>query len=345
MFIGSIPNHIAGFNQEIHDENGQLIVEYSALFTAAHELGYTATERGHRILIGSDSPRTIDFYLAAGVRQYCDENLDSRAHIEVHWPQTDKPIYNDMPENVHVLYNPHHAAEESAHKWIVSHSRALDEADAVVALGGGISTNLIGHLAADKGKPTVALPIFGGTSEQLFHSLRYRYQSNPDLVVHMPFLTSPWKKDTASHVIQFTESLATKLGGNPHTYFISYAWDDCQVADHLETLLRRENRPVIRDETNVRSGVRLTKQVEALIEESDTFIALWGEAFNNSRWCPNELDFALQLNHENGRPSRIALLKVDDHRAPVTYMDYLFLPAKERKERELAIGKLLKEEQ
>ena len=131
-----------------------------------------------------------------------------------------------------------------------------------------------------------------------------------------------------------------------HSYFISYAWDDSAPTDHIEVLLHRKNRIINRDEKIFEAGEDLSDAVKSLIDQSDTFIALWSERFKKSKWCPRELKYAMSLKEkDHPKLKRVVLIAIDD--TEVDTFDFtgkLHLPGVTRTERELAISKLVEKE-
>lgn len=83
-----------------------------------------------------------------------------------------------------------------------------------------------------------------------------------------------------------------KSAAAPHSYFLSYVWENSEFADHVEVLLYRFRRAVNRDERIFAAGVDLSDVVKSFIDESDTFIALYNERYTKSTWCPQELAYA-----------------------------------------------------
>ena len=338
MFVGSIPNHKPGEEQKLDSS-------HKPLFEAARELGYHAASEGFRIIIGSSSPRTIDYYITQGAIEFCVKNPSEIAHIEIHRPENEATSFSETPDNLHFLNFSHYADPSSPHKWIVSHARAIDHSDVVVTLGGATSTRLVGHLAADRDKALVAISAFGGASEELYQTMKYVYQGfgigASDI---RTFLTS-WQNASANKIINFCKQLYLRnLTVAPHSYFISYSWKDCHIADHVETLLRREKRPVLRDETDLQAGGRISNKLQALIEDCDTFIILWSNNSKESSWCPQELEYAQNLNISKGKPERVVMLVLDDSTIPLRQIDNLSDSGNNRTERELAVFKLVKNE-
>ena len=133
-------------------------------------------------------------------------------------------------------------------------------------------------------------------------------------------------------------------GNLPHTYFLSYSWKSSSEADHLELVLSRQQRTVLRDETNIEAGGRVSTSVESMIQQADTFVALWNEHYAHSDWCPNELEYARTRQARGEKPSRIVLITLDQTEVPIRFIDSLRLNGQDRGQRELAIQRLIKEE-
>src|SRR5690242_15272958 len=57
-----------------------------AILAAAEDLGYAAAARGHTVLVGSESPNTIDSGLRLGLERFCSEFPERTVEMEVHRP-------------------------------------------------------------------------------------------------------------------------------------------------------------------------------------------------------------------------------------------------------------------
>jgi hypothetical protein len=62
-----------------------------------------------------------------------------------------------------------------------------------------------------------------------------------------------------------------------------------------------------------------------MIQQADTFVALWNENYANSTWCPNELEYARNRQAKGQKPTRIVLLTLDDTEVPIRFVDTLRL--------------------
>lgn len=337
LFIGSNPYHKPESSQKPKSE-------HEAMFFAASELGKEAAKRNHIVLLGSDSPNTIDSYVSKGFIEFCKENKDKQRTIEIHRPNDLKVPYEVAIDNLKVERHYYHNDLNNTHKWIVAHVRALDICDCVIALGGGFSTRIVGNIAADREIPIVAISLFGGTASELYDRLQYVYKSKVRDNNIVQSLVTPWNPVSAEKVITLSEALSTSIRTSPHLYFLSYSWSDAEKSDHIEALLRRNNRNVLRDENNLQTGSRISGTIEALIKQSDTFLALWSKAYLESSWCPNELEYAINQKLKFGKPSRIILCSLDDTSPPIRITDSLRFQGQDRTKRELSILRLLKEE-
>ena len=129
-----------------------------------------------------------------------------------------------------------------------------------------------------------------------------------------------------------------------HSYFLSYSWNDCSSVDCVEVLLRRFGRMMFRDEEQVKIGRRLPNQLEASIQEADTFVALWSEHYGSSRWCPSELEFALDSKAASGRPSRVVLVELDEAQPPLRAASLMRAKGNSRELLHLCVRRLIEQE-
>jgi hypothetical protein len=72
----------------------------------------------------------------------------------------------------------------------------------------------------------------------------------------------------------------------------------------MELLLRRENRKVLRDETEIPLGAELDSRIQNLIASCDTFVALMSNSYRGSSWCMAEYKSA----HSVPKIRRVAVL-------------------------------------
>lgn len=228
---------------------------------------------------------------------------------------------------------------------MVTHVLALDACDICIVIGGGSSTRVIGYIAAERRKALLTVASFGGSAKLLWEKLKFAYKNHFGHSSGSEWLISNWSDRHASEIIGLAETFGRqKIETVPHTYFISYSWNDIVVADHIEVILHRFNRIVFRDEKSIGAGERLSAAVSTMINESDTFLAIYSESFQRSSWCPHELDYAKKRSVERHKPARIVLLTVDSTEPPLLFTDTLRAAGADRAERELSIRKVLEAE-
>jgi len=309
---------------------------------AAFELGYNAAEKNHTILIGSTAKHTADYHIMKGAIKYCNENPNKTTQVEVHSPERSRPVYTEIPKNLKISKMFYHADPNSS--WVIAHVRALDSCDLLITIGGGKNTRLIGHLSSEREIPTIAIPVFGGSSEDLFDKLKLVYKLKYNLDKDIHYFTKSWSENSANDFMNIIDSFnKSEIQTNSHVYFLSYCWKDSHIADHIEALLRRHNKIVFRDESNLKAGKRLTNSVSALIEKADTVISVWSKKYADSTWCNNELEFS--RNCKKNRSKRIVLLRCDDYELPFHFNDILSYSGNDRFQRELSILKLIEEQE
>lgn len=341
FFMGSVPNHIPGSDQPPSPDA-------DTLFAAAKELGYRAALRKHTVLLGSDSPRTIDYYVAQGVYACCAEHPDSEFSLEVHCPEGGDLPYSDHPANlsVEVLTYP---GAEGPNRWMIAHMRMMDSCDAIITLGGGESTRTVGLLAAERGKPyLIPIASFGGASLDLLNQVRYtyrRYKTVTDKKV-LTYLSAHWSKDNAERIIGLTETFVdTGFDRPPAIYFISYSRADMALADEIELFLRRAGRNVIRDEVEIVTGTSISNTIEEKLNQADVLIALVNQNYKDSTWCMGEFSYAMNRKRAGKTPNRVVSIVIQPgFQVPVQMADTLYRVALSRLEREMAIMKVIGEE-
>src|SRR5579871_4767513 len=317
---------------------------------AASELGYISAEHGHTILVGSDSRSTLDYHVVVGVNQYAQEHPNKQLTVEVHYADKGGEPYSTLtsPTNVTKIPKPYERLAIGTYSHLLSHIGGLFASDVVIAMAGGDGTYRIGSVAAQVNKPILALKQFGGSSGLLYDNLKYVYASSPQIGDTSFCLAEVWKgRDTANRIVNLAErlqiNLITARSGNitSHTYFISYSWKDADMADHVELVLRRASKVVLRDENDIKPSASIPDSIKQGIEETDTFLVLVSKNSEKSDWCKNELAYAIDRRKQVGRPMRIVALLLDDIPRPFLLYESLCLAGGTRAERELSLIKLM----
>jgi hypothetical protein len=129
----------------------------------------------------------------------------------------------------------------------------------------------------------------------------------------------------------------------PVRFFISYPRQKISEADLIETLLRRRNLEVFRDDQAFDPNCELTEEIRQSIHRSDIFVALWCTEYACSPWCYDELAHALGLR--SAEKIKIWLLQLDSTRiVPPEARGLIAQPCHSREEIQNVIIKLLDKE-
>ena len=340
LFMGSIPTFEREDARDVLDQESPFV-------RACDDMGYAAARRGHTVLISDNHVSSADLYVAKGVSRFAAENSHQEAYIEINRPEGSEITHDDLPKNVLIKRFFHSSMDSSKHgTGLLPNLAAMDACDTFIAIGGKLTVRLMGNIAADRDKGVLAIPAFGGSSAELFDRLKFLYRSaSKERPEDLAVLHSVWLPESGEKILDLAEALATQsTKPQHHSYFISYTWNESALADHIEVLLQRNQRIVNRDESIFRAGVDLSDVVKSLIQQSDTFIALWSERFKSSTWCPQELEYALNRQSKGLKPERVILLSLDDTEAPIRFTGKLHLPGDSREKRDLSMRRLIEEE-
>jgi len=338
FLVGSIPTFLGGEDRELASQELPFV-------TACMDIGYELCSRGHSIVLCDDHPATVDYHVVQGMRKYATEKPDKNIDLQVHRIEGSRIPYTDLPTNISIVRRFHEGSQDKGGS-LIPNLAALDASDVLIIVGGKLTAKLMGNISADREKAILAIPAFGGSATELYERLKYYYRSALRTYFDdLSILQSAWTDKSASAIIDIAELVARKDSTTePHSYFISYTWSESEAADHVEVLLRRQERQVNRDENIFRAGADLSDVVKSLINESDTFIGVWSEKYRHSTWCPSELEYALNRQSRGEKPTRVVLVAIDQAEPPIRFVGKLRLSGDDRMKRELSIRKLIEEE-
>lgn len=137
----------------------------------------------------------------------------------------------------------------------------------------------------------------GGQSEILFESERSGFT---DIIKRQPSLDysqGEWSAARACIVLDFVLASATRSlgarsepasltgGVQGHIYFLSYSRENKLDCDQIELLLRRENRKVLRDESDIPLGAQLDSRIQKLIASCHRFCLRTEKFFSFTHHC------------------------------------------------------------
>lgn len=344
LFMGSVPT--------LRWSETRALGEQEQPFArAARDLGYEASRRGHSFILSADHIASVDYHVMAGIQAYCDEHPGQSVDVHVNRSEGSRALFADRNPSIRVTQSLHTEldAELKGTASLVPNLAALDASDVAILIGGRTTARLIGSVGADRDGRVIAIPSFGGAASELYEKLKYTYRARLGPQHQgLAALNSIWDESSAGLILDLAEAFCAEPPAIPaHTYFLSYRWDDSAQADHVELLLLRNGRKVLRDEGVFDAGENLSEAIKAMIGESDTYIALHSSAFDRSDFCPGELAYATRRQRNGDKPRRVVMLAVesyDPNDIPIEHAARLWKPGVERAERELAIRQLIEQE-
>ena len=274
------------------------------------QLGAELGMRGYIPVVHDNNPKSADVDVVEGLRSVA-KHRGSQLRIEVHRTLAGgDPFQND--EHIRVKQVPYLEQGENSllpDARLAPRIGAILASDFTILLGGRRGTARCGEYALALAKPVVTVPSFAGSAADLYKN-KYEtlYFNNPRVRNKLMELAgSDAAHPTAAHIVDFGEALS-----GVHTYFLSYAHENVEEADHIELLLARTGRLVRRDESHLGVHDKIKPRLKEEIAKSDTFLSLWSKESASSPYCNWERDTALELQNEFGRPRRILMIQIDD---------------------------------
>lgn len=319
----------------------------SELSSACVELGRSVASDAVEILVCSPFDDAADSFVLRGVAAHEERrNVGIRVHY-IDSPQVRTKLDGLLSELklTKVARIPNapprdESIEARRFAWLLCQIKALEEADVVFAIGGGLAgaANMLLLLAEAWRKPVLPFPYYGGAAKESFDRRRY------DLVDRLGSkIEKLHEKNAVSDALGFASDLVTprsKGKDNPKQalrFFISYPRARQAEADHVETMLRRRNLYVYRDEVDLGPGHSIPEEIRRAIYNCDVFIAIWCVEYACSPWCHDELELAMDRLAEAGL--KLWLLRVDETRiVPQRARNLLLFDVRSRMELE---GKVL----
>jgi hypothetical protein len=291
-------------------------IQISILKSSSHILGKELAVRGHELVLCSPFSDSADYYAAIGSTD------GQKSTLEFHYPELElvakelKQLMVDLP-SAQVKRMPcasvgaeAHTATALEYSWLFAQLNALDASAGVIAIGGKStgSAELLFKLAASRNKSILPLTFLGGAASAYF-DLKYwdlydvlgdrlKTVSEVSQVHNAPALLEKLLLGVASHQV--------------NRFFISYARARPQEADYVETLLRRRNRIVYRDEADFEPAAEIPAEILKNIKGSNVFIAIWCKEYACSPWCFDELEIAIERH--KARQTELWIFCVDETR-------------------------------
>lgn len=274
--------------------------EVQILKKSMEVLGAELISHGHEVVVCSPFPDSADFHVLHGIAA---KSKDSHPIVSIHYPEI--PVVESSLKSLlstlglsKVDRYPYSIEYDSVvpetlqYAWLFAQLNAMDASAGVVVIGGkpSGSLNLLLHLADARQKGVLPLIFLGGAARDYYSAAYWRLR---DLIPNdLETLANP---SAVASVPSLLETLLTGGKGEAErTFFISYARARPHEADYVETLLRRRNHIVYRDEENFEPSADTQSEIIKNIKRASVFIALWCREYACSPWCFDELEIALE---------------------------------------------------
>lgn len=323
--------------------------------SSSRRFGKAVATAGHDLIVCSGFQGSADAEAFAAASGLLTENSEVPTRIEFYFPQCPAVasiIESLIPKELVAVVSrfPQPATLNSArdrptsHDWLVAQLVALDQCNAVVAIGGkpDAAASVLLRLAESTCKPILPYLFLGGAAGQSFQRLQYRLRDK--LGSKICWLSEPEKTDACIELIEDLEAEGFTRNGPTcdRTFFISYPRARPNEADHVEMILRRRNFVVHRDERDFSAGAMLQGEIDSYIHRSAVFVALWSQEYACSPWCHDELELALEL--QSAGELQVWLLCVDNTRiVPKGARKLVSYPAVSREELEHRVMLLIEQ--
>lgn len=324
--------------------------DQAALARACFTLGKELARAGHEILLCSPFDDSADVHVLRGVAELRGEVENRVRFFFVDLPLVRQRLNSEvsslgLQSVVMVPSTPPQTEDQQAlrYAWLLCQLNAMESCQIVIALGGNSNgaANMLLLLADGKQKTMLPLPFLGGAAKLAFDRRRYELRDRLGETIE-----ELYDEACVGKASDLVTAIAARggAGGVPETdtplFFISYARDRQGDADFVETLLRRRNQRVFRDESDFGAGHSIPTLIREAIFEAHVFVVLWSSAYACSPWCFDEMELALD-RHEQGK-LELWILRVDNTRiVPRRARGLLFYDAPSRAEVESRILQLL----
>jgi nucleoside phosphorylase len=273
--------------------------EEPSLNIACFKLGKAIASTQTHLIICSPLPDSADHYTAKGyaeVEGNCVIHFHSPDHPDIEAKR--KSLCKTLKHpglRVEVWKYPGYENKASRDQaWLLAQLKALDKADAVIAIGGMLSktANTLLHLAEERNLPIIPFSFLGGAAERCFNRIKWS-----DL--HPGFDTTILEHERGvEKVIEIANRLVTDLLAHsysslePQTFFISRAKPDSEIAKALVQWLKSRGYEVLLGDEVIRGDQMAKASIDQAILKSDICVVLWSKHFALSPFCYDELMLA-----------------------------------------------------
>lgn len=275
--------------------------ENTELASICARLGEAIAKAGAELLVCSLFPDSADIHSATAYVR-----VGSGGTIHFHSPrhpssreklsELKKMLGRNSTKFVEWCYPGPENEDSWSPAWLLCQLQALETADVVVAIGGRLSntTSALLHIAEARRIPIVPFEFFGGAAKRAFDRIDWeRSYPNVDYKLLLD-------KNQVGKVIEIANQLVSdrivekSAGRSPTKFFVSRARLDSMFADAVCNRLKLEGFVTILGDDQVTDNRMVQPAIEDAILSADVCIVLWSESYAKSRWCYDELHFAMQ---------------------------------------------------
>lgn len=284
-------------------------------------LGQKLSELGHTLIICSPFTDSADYWVLQG---YIQGNPQNRIPIEFHFIDTyqvrseiEKLQSKTQTHSfIKIPYPPPVGNNNESFKyaWLLCQLQALESCQVIIAVGGKLNgaANMLLLLAESKLKLVLPFTLLDGAASQSFFRKRYELKDRlgDDYILlqdERRFMEALGLCETMHSNNHISNSEEQSLN-----FFISYPRKRPCEADYIETILRRRNLKVFRDESDFGAGHAIPTEITEAIHAANVFIAVWSAEYACSPWCFDELELA--LDRYQFEKMELWILCVDDTR-------------------------------
>lgn len=318
---------------------------------ACQNIGKSISKSGDDLLICSPFTDSADYWVLKGFVN--DKNNSNKGTVEIHF--IDKKEIQNKINNLQSVYQslkirkiPHpnpNNDKSLKYAWLFCQLEALESCQQIIAIGGKVdgSANMLLLFAETRRKPIIPLLCMNGAAYASFCRIRYEIQDKfGHEYIELLKNTENINKILSMAKTTYSYKLNYNLNDSFKKFFISYPRDRNMEADYVETLLRRRNVQVFRDESEFGAGSNIPTEIREAIYKSNIFIAVWCKEYACSPWCFDEIELALD-RRDQGK-LKICILCVDDTRiVPKRARELLNFKIRSREDIESCILKLLED--
>lgn len=277
-------------------------------------IGNFLASEGHSLIVCSPFEDSADYWVLKG---YSEENSNNKL-IEIHFIDTEpvKSKINEIESELGLngiikiqhltLDNNEQNLSSVRYSWLLCQLEALETCHFIIAIGGKSdgAANMLLLLAESKRKIIIPLTYFGGAASDSFNRRRYELQDNlgGDFLLLQDKIKI-WGQTNFHRLLSLSQinNTVTKYSNvKSKSFFISYSRNRPEEADYIETLLRRRNLKVFRDENDFGAGSSIPSMITEEIHSANIFIAVWCKEYACSPWCFDEFELALD-RYEKGK--------------------------------------------